>query len=840
MGLELTAALRNAIPVRYLPSGAVSFLFTDIEGSTRLLSELGPQSYSKALARHRRLLREAFESHGGVEVDTQGDAFFFAFSDARAAVDAAEAGQAVLADGPIRVRMGVHTGEALATEGGYVGFEVHKGARVAAAGHGGQVVVSEATRVACGRELRPLGTHRLKDLTAPEPLWQIGEREFPPLKTLNQTNLPVQASPLIGREPELREAGALLRENRVVTLVGPGGSGKTRLGLQLAAEAVDDFPHGVWWVPLQALRDPTLLLPTIASTLGAQRELAEHLLGKRLLLVLDNMEQLVDAGGDLAELLSAADDVKMLVTSREPLHLAGERTYAVDPLPLRDAVALFVDRATHADPRSTVELICQRLDCLPLAVELAAARTTLLAPENLLVRLDQTLPLLTGGHRDAPERQRTLRDTIQWSYELLSDDEQQLFARLGVFAGSFELDAAQAVCDAGLDTLQSLVEKSLVRRWGSGRFGMLETIYEFARDRLLGGGGLEVLRQRHASHYVTVAEQADPQLRGRDQHAWRARLELDHDNLRAALSWSRDAGDTELGVRLVAALWRFWRTSNRLGEGTRMLDEFLRVGETAPALRARALVGASRLAMDRGDFVQSIALADEALVAAQAGGEPRDLAAATENLGLVLAVTELNAGSRQSPDTVKRALALLVESVGRFRALGDRVGTADALNNLGSALRDFGDMAQAAESLEEALGLQRDAGNAVGVAFVLDTLGYLALHNGELELARVRLQESLGLFYELGDVSRTGEVLDGLAAIAANQGQDHLAGTLWGAGAAFRAESGKEMEPSDRFLREEALSAVRTRLGQATLAEAWAEGAALAPQDAVALGQSSD
>jgi predicted ATPase len=829
---------------RPLPTGTVTFLFTDVEGSTQLLEDLGAEAYAEALIEHRHLLREAFVTHGGVEVDTQGDAFFFVFADAAAALAAAAAGQASLYSGPIRVRIGVHTGEALQAGGGYVGFDVHKGARVAAAGHGGQIVVSEAARLASGHELRPLGTHRLKDLTAPEPLWQLGEADFPPLSSLNQTNLPVQPTPLIGRERELAEILSLVAGNRLVTLLGPGGSGKTRLALQLAADLVDDFPHGVWWVPLQALRDAELVMPTIGAALGARGDVAEHVAGKRMLLLLDNLEQLLDSAPHLAALLAATNDVTVLVTSREPLRIAGEAVYFIDPLPLDDAVELFRARAAVAEPISAVRDICLRVDSLPLAIELAAARTILLPPTELLARLGHALPVLTGGRRDAPQRQRTLRATIDWSCDLLGPGEQAIFTRLSVFAGSFDLDAAENVCDADIDGLQSLIDKSLLRRGeGEGvRFAYLETVREFALDRLsdLPAGDVASLRQRHASYYRELAERAEPELRGRDQRSWRRRLELDHDNLRAALSWSREVGDAELGLRVGAAVWRFWRTNNYLTEGTRMLDEFLELDDSAPELRARPLLGASRLAMDRGDVARAVARAEEALVAAQAAGVPRDLAAATENLGLMLAVREIAAASQRQADGVQRALALLEEGIDRFRALGDRVGVADALNNLGNALLDFGDRARAAEVLEEALALQREAGDALGLAFVLNTLGYVALRDHELELAGARLDESLGLFRELGDVSRIGDTLEGLAEIAARRGHDRRAATLWGASAALRAESGKQMEPSlsGGILRDEALAEVRTRLGECTFAEAWAEGAALGSQDAIALALS--
>ncbi|MEP7022117.1 MAG: adenylate/guanylate cyclase domain-containing protein, partial [Pseudonocardiales bacterium] len=397
----------------------MTFLFTDIDGSTRLLHELGAERYAEALAEHRRVLRKAFAHHGGVEVDTQGDAFFVAFPTASGALAAATDASAALVSGPIHVRIGVHTGEPLLTDEGYVGHDVHKAARIAATGHGGQVVVSDATRLAAGVDLRPLGAHRLKDFATPEQLWQAGDGRFPPLKSLNQTNLPVQPSPLVGRKRELEQGGRLLREHRLVTLVGAGGSGKTRLSLQLASEAVEAYPQGVWWVPLQGLRDPELVESTVASVLGAKAELIDHLAGKRLLLLLDNFEHLIGAAHVVAAILARTEHVHLLVTSREPLRIAGESVQTVEPLPNDDAVTLFLARAAQVEPLAAVEEICRRLDGLPLAIELAAARTALLAPDQLLARLDQRLSVLTGGRRDAPDRQRTLRATIEWSHDLL-------------------------------------------------------------------------------------------------------------------------------------------------------------------------------------------------------------------------------------------------------------------------------------------------------------------------------------------------------------------------------------------------------------------------------------
>ena len=453
-----------------LPQGTVTFLFTDIEESTQRLHELGPEAYARALVEHRHLLRTAFAAHAGVEVDTQGDAFFVAFPTALGALAAATQAQAELADGPLRVRMALHTGTPLRADEGYVGVDVHRAARIAAAGHGGQVLVSASTAaLAEDVPLRDLGEHRFKDLAAPERVYQLGEGDFDPLNTLYRTNLPVPATPFLGRERELAEVVGLLGRDdlRLLTLTGPGGTGKTRLGLEAVAALAEKYPQGVWWVPLASLRDPELVLGAAAQALGARDALAAHIGDKRLLMLFDNFEQVIDAADRLAELLASCPRLELLVTSREPLHLAGEQEYPVPPLAPDEGVDFFLARARAVDPAfradDAVAAICRRLDELPLALELAAARVKALSPTQILDRLERRLPLLTGGPRDLPERHRTLRATIDWSYDLLSNEEQQLFRRLGVFAGGCTLEAVEDVVGAHLDTLQSLVEKSLVR-----------------------------------------------------------------------------------------------------------------------------------------------------------------------------------------------------------------------------------------------------------------------------------------------------------------------------------------------------------------------------------------
>jgi predicted ATPase/class 3 adenylate cyclase len=581
-----------------LPRGTVTFLFTDIEGSTRLLHELG-DGYADVLAEHRRVLRDAFRRHGGVEVDTQGDAFFVAFERAADAVAAAADAQRVLEPTRVRVRIGIHTGEPMVTEEGYVGGDVHRAARVMSAGHGGQVLVSEATArlLDSVTELQDLGEHRLKDLSAPERLYQLGEQAFPPLKTLYRTNLPVVTTPLVGRERVLEEAGALVRSCRLLTLTGPGGSGKTRLAVHLAADAADQFPDGVFWVPLQAIRDPAIVENTIAAAVGADDGLVGHVGSKRMLVLLDNFEQVIEAAPTVASLLAGTPNAKVLVTSREPLQVASERRYPVDPLRLDDAEALFVTRSQAVTPdfvpMRTVPLICERLDRLPLAIELAAARVALLDPDDLLARLEQRLPLLASRSRDAPARQRTLRATIEWSYGLLEPEEQQLFRRIGVFRGSFTLETAEAACGADLDTVESLVVKNLVRRrWGSGRLLLLDTIREYAREQLDQSPETEDVHRRHAEFFLEVARSAN--LNAGDLRPGGQRLDIafdEQDNFRAALAWALNSGSVELGLEIATALEQFW-VANDPEEGVRWFRALLEhpdVATAAAAVRAHAL-----------------------------------------------------------------------------------------------------------------------------------------------------------------------------------------------------------------------------------------------------------
>ena len=583
------------------PSGTVTLVFTDIEGSTRLLDALGPDAYREALAEHRRVVREAFARHDGYEVDYEGDAFFYAFASAREAVQSAGEALSALAGGPIRIRVGVHTGEPVLDPPKYVGRDVHLAARVMSAGHGGQVLLSEATRALVEADVRELGRHRLKDFDDAVAMFQLGQESFPPLKTISNTNLPRPISSFVGREREVAEVAALLRDGtRLVTLSGPGGSGKTRLAVEAAGEVVDAFTGGVFWIGLATVRDPEAVPEAIAQTLGAKDDLALYVGDRQLLLLLDNLEQVIVAAPRLGELLSACPNLQLLVTSRELLRIQGEHDYPVPPLAAAEAVELFCVRA-QLEPDSTVTELCARLDNLPLAVELAAARTRVLTPAQILERLTQRLDLLKGG-RDADPRQQTLRATIAWSHDLLTPAEQELFARLGVFSGGCTIEAAEQIADAGLDTLQSLVDKSLLRH-SNGRYWMLETIREYAAERLAEHSEASGLSRRHAEFFLALAEETEAAARTGDQSALFERLAADDANLQQAVEWTRGQAETDLELRLVSALWPYWFARGHVREGHRWIEEALARTHDPPS---RALLGRCMLRFLHADQFESL------------------------------------------------------------------------------------------------------------------------------------------------------------------------------------------------------------------------------------------
>jgi predicted ATPase len=818
-----------------LPTGTVTFLFTDIEGSTRLLRELGDE-YAEVLAEHRRALREAWRQHDGVEVDTQGDAFFVAFARASDAVAAAAQAQGALAVGPVRVRMGLHTGEPLRAEEGYVGFDVHRAARIAAAGHGGQVLLSQATADIAGGDVRDLGLHRLKDLSAPERLFQLGTRTFPPLKTLHETNLPVPATPFLGRELEVDEIAALLRrpEVRLVTLTGPGGSGKTRLSLQAAAAAADAYDHGVWWVPLATLADPALVETVVAQALGSKDTLSAAIGDKRLLLVLDNLEHLLDAAAGVAETIGSCPHLTVLVTSREPLHVSGEWEVAVDPLREREAMELFVQRAVavRADFAANGEVveICRRLDCLPLAIELAAARVKALSPSILLERLEQRLPLLAGGSRSAPERQRTLRATIAWSHDLLAPAEQDLFARMAVFAGGCTLEAAEAICGADVDAIASLVDKSLLRRTGD-RYWMLETIREFAAEQLDELVDAPSLRDGHADWYIELAERARPELRAREARTWLERLDSELANLRAALEHLLESGNADGALRLSGAIWPYWQTRGHWTEGRRYLAAAVALGaDLEPERLVNSLWGGSLLALWQGNVDEGEQLGSRILEISKTAVEQEHVHEVAIHL---LAIVADRRGDRD------RAVGLLEEGLAIGRRGGDQWLLSIALNNLGNLLLGEGDYEHAAELFEESLAIGEARGDLDRRARANNNLG-LATHGlGVVDRARDFYHRGLEAATEIGLVECQLWALFGLAAVEAESGEARTGALLLGNTTELASRLGADYEEQADVERE-TFARLEAALGPELLASELAAGAAMSLEDAInlALGRS--
>ena len=783
------------------PSGTVTLLFTDIEGSTRMLLALG-ERYGETLAEHRRLLREAWTEHCGTEIDTQGDSFFVVFARAGDAVAAAVQGQRELTahpwpgDAPLRVRMGVHTGEPALSGGDYVGMDVHRAARIAAAGHGGQVLISQTTKdllpaeLPGGVSLHDLGEHRLKDLAEAEHLFQLDipglERSFPALKSASSrsTNLPSLPTPLLGRERELAETRSILQKDdvRILTLTGPGGTGKTRLALELATAELGTFADGVFAVNLEPIVDASLVMPAIAQTLPLNERpaeplsewLAERLATRQMLIVLDNFEQVMGAAPEVAEFLRRTTGPKLIVTSREALHLSAEREYPVPPLDLPRAgslepeeisecasVAFFLDRARGARPdfqltrenAAAVGEICARLDGLPLALELAAPWLRVLQPRELLDRLGERLDLLADGLRDLPERQRTLRGAIDWSYRLLNDAEQALLARLGVFAGGWTLAAAEAVCGTGtgeasvLVGLGSLIDKNLVRRGpetqDEARFEMLESIRRFALERLEAGSDRESIAERHAQFYREFVERAEPELFGPRQSAWMGRLTIELDNLRAAMAWADDApAGAELGLSLTGALVLFWFFLGRYREGLGYAERMLEIGAEAPQpARAKGLLAAGLLATLLGDHARAKVWLEEGLALGGALPDQELVARCLDWLGLL----------KFFGGDVDGARAMLEESVAQAREADDLWCLADALGTLGSILPLQGAFSAAEAASTEALAIAHRAGDEQGTRMALFGLALSGVRNGDLAQARSTAEEGLAICRSIGD-----------------------------------------------------------------------------------------
>jgi predicted ATPase/class 3 adenylate cyclase len=850
------------------PTGVVTFVFTDIEGSTVLLRALG-EAYDDVLLEHRALIRAAFSQHGGREIDTQGDAVFTAFERPAGAVTAAAEAQRAIGQhawpegARLRVRMGVHSSPARSGPEGYVGLGVHRGARICSAAHGGQVLVSRSTRELLeddpppGLEFRDLGDHRLKDLTEPQRLYQLLgqglEADFPPPRTLDvrRTNLPVQPTPLIGRQREVRELCDLIAGGaRLVTLTGPGGSGKTRLALQAGAELLDGCADGVFFVGLGAIEDPELVKQTIAQTLGLPAsgfQTLEGFLGDRdLLLVLDNFEQILDAASAVVALLRDAQSLKVLVTSRALLRVSGERSYPVRPLGLPDpsrgwdpgtlaeceSVTLFVDRARSVQPgfaltpanAAAVGRICLDLDGLPLAIELAAARVRLLSPEAMLERLDRRLHLLTGGPRDAEARQRTLRATLEWSYGLLAPDEQRVFAALGVFQGGFTLDAAEGVASAGLDELEGLVDHSLLRE-DAGRFAMLETVREYAVERLDADEAEQEVRRRHAEFFNDLAEHAYDR-RLVEEAEWLDRLELEHDNLRAALDRLEASPAEEL--RLAGALGWFWRDHSHLQEGRRRLDHALNNGAADAVLRARALTADGALAGLSGDVEGARRHLTEATRLWEELGEYQELGLALHALGW----SEVyNGHDPEARAAFERSLAIL-------REVGNPKLVNRALVGICQVLVSQGDVETAVPLSLEALDLAVAHGDRSSEHFALHFLGDCALLTEDYPEAEARYVKSLEAAWELGDRLETCFEIQGVGMAAAGLDRPRRALRLMGAGGELLAELGFDVAsvPFWKRLLDQHLERARGQLSQEDVEAVLTAGRAPTLAQAVELG----
>jgi predicted ATPase len=813
--------------VAELPTGTVTFLFTDVEGSTRLLNELG-DAYAEVLAEHRRVLRKTFARHRGVEVDTQGDGFFVAFAKASEALAAATDATEALSHSAIKVRMGLHTGEPLVTDEGYVGIDVHRAARIAAAGHGGQILVSQSTCDLLRTDgLRDLGEHRLKDLTAAERIYQLGEEQFPPLKTLHQSNLPIPATAFLGRERELVEVIELLgrADVRLLTLTGPGGIGKTRLAVQAAAAASDLYPHGVWWVPLAPIRDANLVLSAAAHATGASDELASHIADKHMLLLFDNFEHLPDSATEIGRLLASCPNLDILVTSRMPLHLVGEWDYEVAPLRQEEAADLFRQRARAArrdfetGSGREVREICARLDHLPLAVELAAARVKVLSLADLLDRLEQRLPLLAGGPRNAPERQRTLRATIEWSHDLLSGDEQLLFIRLAIFVGGFTFASAEAVCDADLDTLEALVEQSLVRRSEGGRLAMLETIREFACDQLAERGA-DRAAQRHA-HFFAARVEAIAEDLSTGRHEAMEAVAADYANIRQALGWLRTT-DPPTFVDTVAALSRFWIISAELDEGKRWL-ELAVAGAHSPEIRSTALGGLISVVFQQGDIERAAQLCQERLEFCRALGDIPGVIRCTGTLGSIAAHQR----------DFATADALIAEAITLAEGSGDDWAVATGLINRLAVATERGDWPAARTLSEQALVKAREVGDEEGIAIALWSLGFLEIGEGRPDEAHRWLAESLQVCVSLHATRRIADCLLALAAAAGENKEGVRAARLLAKAETLREETGGPWEGVDIGLHASATHAVATQLAAADAAVAWGQGDAMSLEAAV-------
>lgn len=835
-----------------LPSGTVTFLFTDIEGSTEWW-EQHPEWMAHAFARQEAILREAAAEHGGYVYKMIGDAFQIAFDTAPEALRAAIDAQRTLHAepwgefGPLRVRMALHTGVTEERDDDYVGPVLNRLGRLLSVSQGGQILLGHATYelvrdfLSDGIKLHDLGNHRLKDLIRPEHIYQATApdlaSDFTTIKTLDTFphNLPLQLTSFVGREKEILQVKRLLLGDRFVTLTGPGGTGKTRLALHIAAELLELFPDGVWLVELASLSDSTLVPQTVAAGLGIRDSsgrpvitlLTDYLRNKELLLILDNCEHLLSACAQLVTtLLQACPHLCILATSREALDIPGEVPFRVPslsipdarqlpPLPLLtqyEAMQLFVERAEIIQPgfaltdsnAPAIAQICQRLDGIPLAIELAVARVKVMPVEQVTARLDNRFRLLTGGSRTALPRHQTLRALIDWSYDLLSEAERTLFRRLSVFAGGWTLEAAEAIC-AGeglehyevMDLLTQLVNKSLViadsETEAQARYRLLETIRQYARERLLEAGGGEEVRDRHLDYYLKFAERSEPELRGPEQVVWLDRLEKEVDNIRAALEWSLDV-DVEAGLRMASALLWFWHIRSGKSEGIDWLERALsaEVKERDDALlsparamiRGKALNAVGSLMIMHGNAERARELSEESLRLHQELGP-------SGRQGAAHALWNLAQGTSYHED-LEQAETLAEKSLALFREVGDKFWVAQCLDHLGSYALIRGDFIQAKQILEEDLALRREIGDKDGVAWAHSLLGNVALWKGDYEQAWALYMESQNTFREIGNKWAVSMALSGMGGVMLAQGKFERAAKLYEEALAYGRDMGDQ------------------------------------------------
>ncbi|MFN8526657.1 MAG: LuxR C-terminal-related transcriptional regulator [Chloroflexota bacterium] len=920
-----------------LPTGTVTFLFTDIEGSTRLV-DAQPEAYRVALTRHDQILRAAIELHAGVIFSRQGDGLCAAFSTPSDALRAAIRAQLDLEGEPwhrstrVRARMALHTGEAQLQDDEYFGVALHRCARLTDSAHGGQIVLSAVSAGLVRDQLpstvtiRDLGEHRLRGLSQPERVYQATcpglVSSFPALRAPIDvpTNLPKPTTEFIGRERELVDARALLlrSDSRIVSLTGPGGTGKTRFALKLSSDLTGEFPDGLFFIPLAPIADPRLVPSTIGHSLdvhespelGMVATLTEYLRTKRLLLILDNFEQVADAVPAISEIVAGTIGLKVLVTSRSPLRLYGEKQFPIPPLSLPerglsaspneierfDGVRLFVERAQAVLPdfrltdenAADVLEICRRVDGLPLAIELAAARVRSLPPSAMRLRMERSLPLLTSGARDVPERQRTLRDAIRWSYDLLEPDEQKLFRRLSVFRGC-TLNSAETVCAgenarpgtasvaleplniAVIDGIESLVEKNLLRQSqgqdGDGWYSMLETVREFAMEQLEADGESASVHRRHVLAAMRLAEKAEPELYGSLQSGWLARIHRELNNFRAALDWSEEQGYAEPALRLAVALWWYWSASGRAREGRERLERLIARFPMKPTsnraeLYARALFGAGTLAAVQGDYTAALERQQEGLTLRRALDDPRGIFSALEGVGsaaTLLGDLDLAGRCLEEAIHVARVMADPLSTAMALHALGNvstergdltcaRSYFLDAINQLQNdttilgpwaALAvnalDRGDLDEAEGMAAEAVRLCREHGGPHIEVFATATLGAIALERGDLRSAQERMCESLELGQQLGDRAGVAQVLERFVALAVALGRHEDAQRLAGAAEALRERSGASRSLSGQRKLDETLQPARQTLGPQASAEYRRAGRSLTLKQAVAV-----